>query len=392
MNGPTPDQLLSYLSPESRKTLSAVQQQRQQEAAQFGAQLEQQSAALAQQKAIDDEKYNQYIANAPAYNDLRHDAAREKALRDIGYGKQMLILNLQGQPKDIANAQLQSYDDEAKMRYSTALKPFSEIEEGKTVVSNWKALQPNAEKIISVKEDLLKGAELLQQGDKNGALGLFKKTTAKGVNSIVSSDALGTAEMIIKNPELLSASDMNVLRNNPIWKNASPFIQKALEKDVPFDQKKAAFEQAMGTVTAKDRKDLLDRMFGNLTEKMGADPYKFYESAVSAINSQANSYNSLIDAQVVAPSSPRYAAKIGAHYIGPVKTLAELTQERQRQQAQDASFVTGAAPAGGIQYQSQSIQGGSTQVTAPQQAAPRQTAPAFDIEGVRNRLKSGYRQ
>ena len=146
MNGPTPDQLFSYLSPESRKTLSAVQQQRQQEAAQFGAQLEQQSAALAQQKAIDDEKYNQYIANAPAYNDLRHDAAREKALRYIGYGKQMLILNLQGQPKDRANAQLQSYDDEAKMRYSTALKPFSEIEEGKTVVSNWKALQPNAEK------------------------------------------------------------------------------------------------------------------------------------------------------------------------------------------------------------------------------------------------------
>lgn len=209
----------------------------------------------------------------------------------------MLILNLQGQPKDIANAQLQSYDDEAKMRYSNALKPFGEIEEGKAVVSNWKSLQPNAEKIISVKQDLLKGAELLQQGDKTGALGLFKKTTAKGVNSIVSSDALGTAEMIIKNPELLSASEMNVLRNNPIWKNASPFIQKALEKDVPFDQKKAAFEAAMGTVTAKDRKDLLDRMFGNLTEKMGADPYKFYESAASAINSQADSYNSLIDAR-----------------------------------------------------------------------------------------------
>ena len=365
MNGPTPDQLLGYLSPESRKMLSAVQEQRRQEAAQFGAQLEQQRAALAEQKAADDEKYNQYIANAPAYNDLRHDAAREKALRDIGYGKQMLILNLQGQPKDIANAQLQSYDDEAKMRYSNALKPFSEIEEGKTVVSNWKALQPNAEKIMSVKGDLVKGAELLEQGDKIGALDLFKKKTAKDLNSITSADALGTAEMIIKNSELVGPDEINLLRNNPIWKSASPYIQKALQKDIPLDQKKAAFEAAMGTVTAKDRKNLLDKMFGNLTDKMAADPYKFYESAVSAINSSANSYNSLIDAQIVAPSSPGYAAKIGAHYIGPVKTLAELTQERQRQQAQDASFVTGAAPAGGIQYQSQPVQGGSTQMTTP---------------------------
>ena len=380
MNGPSPDQLLSYLSPESRKTLSAVQEQRRQEAAQFGAQLEQQRAALAEQKAIDDEKYNQYIANAPAYNDLRHDAAREKALRDIGYGKQMLILNLQGQPKDIANAQLQSYDDEAKMRYSSALKPFSELEEGKAIVNNWKLLQPNAEKIMSVKGDLVKGAELLEQGDKIGALDLFKKKTAKDLNSITSADALGTAEMIIKNSELVGPDEINLLRNNPIWKSASPYIQKALQKDIPLDQKKAAFEAAMGTVTAKDRKNLLDKMFGNLTDKMAADPYKFYESAVSAINSSANSYNSLIDAQIVAPSSPGYAAKIGAHYIGPVKSLAELTQERQKQQAQDASFVTGAAPAGGIQYQSQPIQGGSTQMTAPQQATQRPKMRLISIE------------
>ena len=380
MNGPSPDQLLSYLSPESRKTLSAVQEQRRQEAAQFGAQLEQQRAALAEQKAIDDEKYNQYIANAPAYNDLRHDAAREKALRDIGYGKQMLILNLQGQPKDIANAQLQSYDDEAKMRYSSALKPFSELEEGKAIVNNWKLLQPNAEKIMSVKGDLVKGAELLEQGDKIGALDLFKKKTAKDLNSITSADALGTAEMIIKNSELVGPDEINLLRNNPIWKSASPYIQKALQKDIPLDQKKAAFEAAMGTVTAKDRQNLLDKMFGNLTDKMAADPYKFYESAVSAINSSANSYNSLIDAQIVAPSSPGYAAKIGAHYIGPVKSLVELTQERQRQQAQDASFVTGAASAGGIQYQSQPVQGGSTQMTAPQQATQRPKMRLISIE------------
>lgn len=378
MNGPSSDQLLSYLSPESRKMISAVQQQRQQEAAQFGAQLEQQKAALVKQKAIDDEKYNQYIANAPAYNDLRHDAAREKALRDINLGKQMLLLDLQGQPKDIANAQLQSYDDEVKMRYSNALKPFGEIEEGKAVVSNWKALQPNAEKIISVKQDLLKGAELLQQGDKTGALGLFKKTTAKGINSIVSSDALGTAEMIIKNPELLGPDEINILRNNPIWKSASPYIEKALQKDISLDQKKAAFEAVMGTVAAKDRKNFLDKMFGNLTDKMAANPYKFYESAVSAINSQADSYNSLIDAQVVAPSSPGYAKKIGAHYIGPVKSLAELTQERQKQQAQDNSFATGAAPGGSIQYQSQPVQAGSAQMAAPQ-AAPAPMQRPTDI-------------
>lgn len=373
MNGPSPDQLLGYLSPENREIILAVQKQRQEQAAQFGAQLNERRKALSEQKAADDEQYNKYIAEAPAYNDLRHDAAREKALRDINYGKQMLLLNLQGQPKDIANAQLAAYDDEAKMRYSNALKPFSEIEEGKAVLGNWKALQPNAEKIMTVKEDLLKGAELLQQGDKTGALGLFKKTTAKGINSIVSSDALGTAEMVIKNPELLSASDINVLRNNPIWKNASPFIQKALEKDLPFDQKKAAFEAAMGTVTAKDRKELLDKMFGNLTERMGADPYKFYESAVGAINSASKSYNSLVDAQIVTPSSPGYAAKIGAHYIGPVKTLAELTQERQQRNAGNQAPATMAAPQ-----------------TAPQQA-PQQAAPAFNIEDIRKRLQSGYR-
>lgn len=380
MNGPTPDQLLSYLSPESRQMLSARQQQLQEQASQYGAQLEQQKAALAEQKLIDDERYNQFLAQAPAYNDLRHDAAREKALKDINHGKQMLILDLQGQPKDVANAQLQAYDDEAKMRYSNALKQFGEIEEGKSVINNWKGLQPNAEKIMAVKGDLLKGADLLQQGDKAGTLALFKKTTAKGVNSIISSDALGTAEMIIKNPELLSASDMNVLRNNPIWKNASPFIQKALEKDVPFDQKKAAFEQAMGTVTAKDRKDLLDRMFGNLTEKMGADPYKFYESTVSAINSQANAYNSLVESQVVAPSSPKFASKIGAHYIDPVKTLAELTQERQQQNSQGAVPVANTIRAGSIPYQGQPVQAGSTQMPAPQQPAQRPKMRLISIE------------
>lgn len=380
MNRPTPDALLGYLSPETKQIFSAVEQQRQQEAAQFSAQLNQQKQALAERKGLDDEEYNKYIAEAPAYNDLRHEAAREKALRDINYGKQMLILDLQGQPKDVATAQLQAFDEEAKMRYSNALKPFSEIEEGKAVVGNWKALQPNAEKIISVKEDLLKGAELLQQGDKTGALGLFKKTTAKGINSIVSSDALGTAEMVIKNPELLSASDMNVLRNNPIWKNASPFIQKALEKDLPFDQKKAAFEAAMGTVTAKDRKELLDKMFGNLTERMGADPYKFYESAVGAINSASKSYNSLVDAQVVAPSSPRYAAKIGAHYIGPVKTLAELTQERQQRNAGNQAPAANAIPSGGTSYQGQPVQAGSTQMPASQQPAQRPKMRLISIE------------
>ena len=116
MNEPTPDQLLSYLSPESRQMLAARQQQLQKQASQFGAQLEEQKRALSEQKAADDEQYNKFLAEAPPYNDLKHDATREKALRDIKHGKQMLLLDLQGQSKDVANAQLQAYDDEAKMR------------------------------------------------------------------------------------------------------------------------------------------------------------------------------------------------------------------------------------------------------------------------------------
>ncbi len=383
MNRPTPDALLGYLSPETKQIFSAVEQQRQQEAAQFSAQLNQQKQALAERKGLDDEEYNKYIAEAPAYNDLRHEASREKALRDINYGKQMLILDLQGQPKDVATAQLQAFDEEAKMRFANVLKPFSEIEEGKAVVNNWKLLQPNAEKIVSVKQDLLKGAELLSKGDKNGAIDLFKKTTAKDLNSITSSDALGTAEMIIKNPELLGASEINVLRNNPIWKSASPYIEKALQKDVALDEKKAAFEAAMNTVTQKDRKQFLDQMFGNLTKKMGADPYKFYESAVSAINSKAKGFNELVDAQVIAPSSPRFASKIGAHYIGPVKSLAELTQERTQQPASPAPFQQPSIP-----FQGQPVQSGTTQMPAAQ----RSTSPAVDLEAIRNRVRSGYKQ
>jgi hypothetical protein len=351
----------------------------------FQAKIDQNKVALDEQRivalaAIDNEakELDEETLQFPA---VRHDLNRERRLVEFEYARNMAKLNTYGFPAQVADREIKMVEDSFKERFGEELKSYKQTKGYDAAKENWGQIQDRGSRISTVKEELLEGQRLIMEGKRETALSLFKQSVMKGVNSLISPDAVQIGELLIRYPELLDAAEINQLTGRTLFGNAIPFFTKLIKRDPFVEEDKRMLVQALGNIPVKERVNLLQKMFDN-TE---ADPERFYSIAAHSINGASEAFNNDVKSRVVSPASPGIAKEIGAFTIGKVKSLRELAEEREavnrQQDAEDMSFR-------GNTFRQQPVQSGSTQMPAPTQ----QAAPAVDIAGIRARLQSGYKK
>ena len=164
--------------------------------------------------------------------------------------------------------------------------------------------------------------------------------------------------MLVRYPQLLSGPEVAQLEKSGMW-NVRALTNKFLS--APKDEQ----------LSFKDK---------ILQKVMSPDPGTFLVNATRIANSLSEVHNNQIKNLVENVTSPATAEKWGAN---PFATLDEgIAGKRIKERSPQDLLV----PISGGGYQSQPMP-----QAAPQQV-PQQAAPAIDLEGIRNRLKSGYRQ
>ena len=380
-----PPALLDYIPQSVRPMAEAGMQFRQQRDLEkkqqmleaqsaFQQQIEQNKAALEEQRIValagidaEAKELDQETLNFPA---VRHDLNRERLLAELDYTKNMAKLNTYGFPAQVADREIKMVEDSFKDRYGEDLKSYKQTKGYDSAKENWGEIQKRGSVISTVKEQLLQGQDLLMKGDRDGALGLFKQTVMKGINSIISPDAVQIGELLIRYPELLSAGEVNQLRGNSFFGSVTPFFTKIINKDPILEEDKTRLATALGNVPLKDRENFVTK----LLQKAEADPERFYNIATYSLNGASNAYNNDVQSRIISPTSPGIARELGAFTIGPVKNIRQLADEREaiNKQADEATM-----PFGSTTFRQQPTQAGSTQmpVQAPT-ASPFGAPPA----------------
>jgi len=388
-----PPALLDYIPQSVRPMAEAGMQFRQQRDIEkkqqmleaqsaFQQQIEQNKAALEEQRmvalaSIDAEakELDQETLNFPA---VRHDLNRERLLAELDYAKNMAKLNTYGFPAQVADREIKMVEDSFKDRYGEDLKSYKQTKGYDSAKENWGEIQKRGSTISTVKEQLLQGQDLLMKGDRDGALGLFKQTVMKGINSIISPDAVQIGELLIRYPELLSAGEVNQLRGNSFFGSVTPFFTKIINKDPILEEDKTRLTTALGNVPLKDRENFVTK----LLQKAEADPERFYNVATYSLNGASNAYNNDVQSRIISATSPGIARELGAFTIGPVKNIRQLADEREaiNKQADEATM-----PFGSTTFRQQSTQAGSTQMPVQAPAASPFGAPPAGAVRIKKR-------
>lgn len=338
----------------------------------FQAQIDQNKVALEEQKMVAlaalDAEAKELDPETLQFPAVRHDLNRERILIELEYAKNMAKLNTYGYPAQVADREIKMVEDSFKDRFGEDLKNYKETKGYDAAKQNWGEIQKRGSVISTVKEQLLQGQDLLLKGERDAALSLFKQSVMKGVNSIISPDAVQIGELLIRYPELLSAGEVNQLRGNSFFGNATPFFTKLINKDPILEEDKARLTVALGNVPLKERENFIEKIL----DKAEADPERFYNIATYSINGAANAYNNDVKSRIISSTSPGIARELGAFTIGPVKNIRQLAEEREAQNRQAGGADM---PFGSSTFRQQPTQAGSTQMPAQTQSATPFGAP-----------------
>lgn len=388
-----PQAVLDYIPKNVRPMAEVGMQLRQQRAAEqqqqmlerqaaFQQQIDQNKAALEEQKLVKQAQIDEEAKNlgpeALAFPAVQHDLNRERLLNELDYVRNMAKLNTYGFPAAVADREIKMAEDSFKDRYGEELKNYKKTEGYDAAKQNWNEIQKRGSIIGTVKDQLLQGQDLLMKGERDAALGLFKQSVMKGINSIISPDAVQIGELLIRYPELLSAGEVNQLRGNSFFGSVTPFFTKIINKDPILEEDKSRLVTALGNVPIKERENFVTK----LLQKAEADPERFYNIATYSLNGAANAYNNDVQSRIVTPTSPGIARELGAFTISPVKNIRQLAEEREAQnkQADEASM-----PFGSTTFRQQPTQAGSTQMPAQAPVASPFGAPPAGAVRIKKR-------
>lgn len=375
---------LSFAPESMRSTVESLRSKQAERQAQAMQQVEQQKIAIEEQrllkKAQFQEESNQIDRGLLGYPEVQHELDRRKALIDAEFDRKAAMFEAYGQPKDVAERMLKNKDKEIEERYGQALAPFEKLEQYKIGSKNWEQLREKRNPIENLMSEIQKAQSIYNEGVDFEMKGMkdmsqqryresadFMKTfMLKTMNSVISADAVNLSEMLVRYPQLLSGPEVAQLEKSGMW-NVRALTNKFLS--APKDEQ----------LSFKDK---------ILQKVMSPDPGTFLVNATRIANSLSEVHNNQIKNLVENVTSPATAEKWGAN---PFATLDEgIAGKRIKERSPQDLLV----PISGGGYQSrptpQPMQQPMPQV-APQQA-PQQAAPAIDLEGIRNRLKSGYRQ
>lgn len=347
----------SFMADESVSAMYAAAREKQaQRAAIMQQRLAQQQAALDEQRMVKqaeiDQAVNELSDDEKKFPAVMHDLARERALIDLDYKRRSAGLRAFGLSSGEAERAVKM-EEESLQPLKEMAKPFEETTQYKTAEKNWTALKNVKERVGLVLGSVNKAQELMDV-DEGAALRHMKTNLIKPLNSILSNDAIQLSEMLIRYNDLLNAPETAQLGGKSVF-NPTTWFNKYTQSE---DNKKPEMLA-----------ELTDRVFQ-------ANPKRFLETAINGVNGYIDGYNNMLQEQVISPTSPGIARQMGAIPIQPV--APRVKPEEFPRTFQQPS----------IPFQPQSVQGGSAQMPAQQQPS----APAVDLEAIRNRVRSGYKQ
>lgn len=388
-----PPALLDYIPKDVRPMAEAGIQLRQQRALEqqqqllerqsaFQQMIDQNKAALEEQRLVKhaqlDEEAKNLGPETLAFPAVQHDLNRERLLNELDYVRNTAKLNTYGFPTAVADREIKMAEDSFKERYSEDLKNYKQTKGYDSAKENWGEIQKRGSVITTVKEQLLQGQDLLMKGDREAALGLFKQSVMKGINSIISPDAVQIGELLIRYPELLSAGEINQLNKTGFFGSVTPYFTKIVNKDPILEEDKTRLAVALGNIPVKERENFVTK----LLSKAEADPERFYNIATYSLNGASKAYNNDVQSRIISPTSPGIAKELGAFTIGPIKNIRQLAEDREaiNKQADESTM-----PFGSTTFRQQPVQAGTTQMPAQAPAASPFGAPPAGAVRIKNR-------
>lgn len=340
-------------------------------------QIQDQAAAIEEQRALrlaefDKDMSQNLRPDLLKYPEVQHNIRRDRALIDVESMRQKGLLQASQMQPGQAERYMKVLDQNIKDRFAESLMPWEQTKQYSTSEKNWEDVKAKRNPIEQLNTQVREAQSLYNQGADLEAQGLKKEAAAKyqqatsfmktnllkTLNSAISSDAVNLSEVLVRYKDLFAPNEIASLQRDPLF-GARAIVDKYMS--LPMDERLATF------------KDRIEKVFN-------ADPGTFLMNATKAANGFSSTHNKQITDLVENTTSKRTAKQWGATQLPLMdeSVAGKLYKERAANQL--------IQPISGGGYQSQPMP-----QAAPQQA-PQQAPPVFDIEGIRNRLKSGYRQ
>jgi len=215
-------------------------------------------------------------------------------------------------------------------------KPVEETAQYKAAEKNWDGSLRERQKRLVAAYNVVQKSQDLMDKDPNEALLFMRAAMAKPLQSIISSDAIQVGEMLVQYQDLLNTPAFAQLTGK---QPTNPAI--LYNKYLSLDEKKQS--------TFKER--LISAM-------VEANPQRALKNAIYTVNSYVDGYNKDIDDQVVSPTSPSVAKRLGAVPFQPL-------QNRQAQNELPTTYPQAGVPV----------------------PAQQKSAIPLDIEAIRARYK-----
>jgi hypothetical protein len=340
-------------------------------------QLEEQAAAIEEQRIVrlaefDKDMSENLRPDLLKYPEVQHNIRRDRALIEAESIRQKGLLQTSQMQAGQAERYMKVLDQNIKDRFAESLMPWEQTKQYSTSEKNWEDVKAKRNPIEQLNTQVREAQSLYNQGADLEAQGLKKEAAAKyqqatsfmktnllkTLNSAISSDAVNLSEVLVRYKDLFAPNEIASLQRDPLF-GARAIVDKYMS--LPMDERLATF------------KDRIEKVFN-------ADPGTFLMNATKAANGFSSTHNKQIADLVENTTSKKTARQWGATQLPLMdeSVAGKLYKERAANQL--------IQPISGGGYQSQLMQ-----QPMPQQA-PQPAAPALDLEGIRNRLKSGYRQ
>jgi hypothetical protein len=217
-------------------------------------------------------------------------------------------------------------------------KQVEESAQYKAAEKNWDGGLRDRQKRLVSAYNVVQKSQALMDKDPNEALLFMRSSMAKPLQSIISTDAIQVSEMLIQYQDLLNAPVFAQLTGKQPT-NPAILFNKYLSLD---DKEQGTF---------------FNRLVSAMVE---ANPQRALKNAIYTVNSYVDGYNKDIDDQVVSPTSPAIAKRLGAVVMPPLA---------QREASADVAVVRP-----------------GQQVSVPMPAQQKSVVP-LDIEAMRSRYK-----
>lgn len=316
-------------------------------------QVQQQVDALEQQRAYEHKLIDEKIARTPQdslqFPAVQYDINRARSMADYATELKKIPLKYLDQTPDVASKLIANDKAILDDQYKDKIKPYDQTEDYKGAKDRFNnMLAKKVDKIQSLGEQTQEVQNRLDKGDKEGATSFAKMNLVKAINSAISDDAVGLAEMVIRYGSLLTASEQSVLSGKG-----------------PFNP-----DQVVAHIMSKpkaERDALLNSGFKDaLAKAFEANPEAFIKDAKATYNTAANAYNKSVDKLVVQPTSKRVAASLGATPL-PILFKDEAVPEKPQEIASLPPYQLNTSP---------TVTTGAGQAV-PTQPQPQQQAPAI---------------